>query len=193
MTDGKSTGPFTNRRLQFRPVFALSRNLGSVSEDAITTLFTIGYTQEDAIQFQEAEGDPTSVPSLWKSYLNETEIVSFFYNDFEHVSEASDTLDKRVSDDSIAAGGEDYLTITSLAVRQAFAALVYTNTEDDVMVFLKEISSNSDIQTVDVIFPTFPIMLYFDPEIINYILKPLIKYQESGQYPNKWSIHDLGM
>lgn len=173
-------------------MFALSRDLGSVSSDTVSTLFTIGYTQEEAILFQEAEGDATHVQSLWMDYINETDIVSFFYNDFEHASEAATTLDKRVADDSTAAAGDDYLIITSLAVRQTFAALIYTNTEDDVMVFLKEISSNSDIQTVDVIFPAFPAMLYFDPKIIEYALKPLIRYQESGQYPNDWAIHDLG-
>lgn len=43
------------------------------------------------------------------------------------------------------------------------------------------------------IFPAWPIFMYTNPEIGKYILLPLLEYQASGQYPNGWSVHDLGM
>ncbi|KAH6604549.1 glutaminase a [Trichoderma cornu-damae] len=175
------------------PVFAFARDLGSVgTSGSASTLFTIGVAQDDAILFQGQGGSPQEIPSLWTNYFNEQDLVPFFYGDFAYASQYATSLDNRVASDSIAAGGKDYLTITSLAVRQAFGALQYTGTEDNVRVFLKEISSNSDIQTVDVIFPTWPIMLYLDPNLIKYTLSPLIENQESGHYPNKYAIHDLG-
>lgn len=45
---------------------------------------------------------------------------------------------------------------------------------------------------MDVIFPTWPILLYTNPAFGNYLLEGLFRYQATGQYPNKWSIHDLG-
>ena len=77
--------------------------------------------------------------------------MTFFYKDYTDASRVASELDARVATDSLAAAGQDYLTITSLSVRQTFGALQFAGTEAAPLVFLKEISSNSDIQTVDVI------------------------------------------
>ena len=49
----------------------------------------------------------------------------------------------------MAAGGQDYLSLTSLAARQAFGAIEYTNTPTDPWLFMKEISSDGNVNTVD--------------------------------------------
>lgn len=49
------------------PTFGFAVDLGSVSSTPISTLFTIGLAQEQAVQFDGAQGD-VSVPSLWTSY-----------------------------------------------------------------------------------------------------------------------------
>lgn len=58
--------------------------------------------------------------------------------------------------------------------------------------FLKEISSNGNTQTIDVIFPATPIFYYLNPDLIKLLLDPHFENQESGHYPNKYAIHDLG-
>ena len=57
---------------------------------------------------------------------------------------------------------------------------------------MKEISSDGNVQTVDVIFPFHPILLYTEPSLLKLVLDPLFENQESGQYPNMYSMHDLG-
>ena len=47
------------------------------------------------------------------------------------------------------AGGQDYLSLTSLAARQAFGAIEYTNTPMEPLLFMKEISSDGNVNTVD--------------------------------------------
>lgn len=51
------------------PVFGFSHDLGSV-QDTVSTLFTIGLAQENAIQYSGASKDPHAEPSLWKSYFS---------------------------------------------------------------------------------------------------------------------------
>lgn len=58
--------------------------------------------------------------------------------------------------------------------------------------FLKEISSDGNIQTVDVLFPFWPILSYLNPAWGKLMLEPLFINQESGQWPYMFSIHDLG-
>jgi len=174
------------------PVFGIARDLGSVRSSAVSTLFTIGYTQEKAIQFLGKGSAPQEVPSLWTSYLSEEQCLPFFHRDYKNSALLSDRIDNRVARDSLAAAGQDYLTITSLTVRQTFGALAFTGTDANPTIFLKEISSNSDIQTVDVIFPAHPLFLYFNPNLVKMVLAPLLENQESGHYPRTSAIHDLG-
>ncbi|MBZ6376201.1 MAG: DUF4965 domain-containing protein [Kocuria palustris] len=101
-------------------------------------------------------------------------------------------MDRRVAQGSIATAGQDYLIVTSLSVRQAFGATQLCGTQDKMYMFLKEISSNGNMNTVDVIFPAYPIFLYTNPELLKLILTPLLENQEAGKYPNDYSIHDLG-
>jgi hypothetical protein len=46
---------------------------------------------------------------------------------------------------------------------------------------------------VDVIMPAWPILLYTNPTLGKYLLLGLLEYQATGQYPNAWAAHDLGL
>jgi hypothetical protein len=174
------------------PVFGYSVNLGAVDDLPVDTLFSIGLLQHEAIQFL-GKGNLRTLNSFWLSHFkNDLEALSWFHNDFEESSKLSNELDIKIAKDSLAAAGQDYLTLTSLATRQAFGAVQLVGTKEKPYLFLKEISSNGNTQTVDVVFPASPIFFYLNPELIKLLLDPHYENQESGHYPNKWSIHDLG-
>ena len=48
------------------------------------------------------------------------------------------------------------------------------------------------MNTVDVIFPAWPAILYFNPVIGKHLLEVLFRYQATGLYPNKYALHDIG-
>ncbi|KAI4617594.1 uncharacterized protein J4E87_008230 [Alternaria ethzedia] len=174
------------------PVFGYALNMGSVGSDVKSQLYTIGLCQDDAIQFLGADG-LNNVPSLWKSYFqDDLAALSFFYKDYQESNRLSTELDDKISKDSKAAAGDDYAILTSLAARQAFGATQLVGTQDKHYLFLKEISSNGNMQTVDVIYPATPIFYYTNPELVKLLLDPHFENQESGHYPNKFAIHDLG-
>lgn len=77
-------------------------------------------------------------------------------------------------------------------MRQAFGALEYTNSPESPWIFLKEISSNGNVQTVDVLFPFHPIAMYANATLLRYMLDPLFINQEAGHWKFQFSIHDLG-
>ncbi|KAH3912897.1 hypothetical protein HBH56_108920 [Parastagonospora nodorum] len=174
------------------PVFAYAVDLGTVGTKPTSNLFTIGLCQDDAIQFS---GDDVlkPVPSLWKDeFGNDTAALSFFHKDYTESSKLSSELDDQISRDSKAAGGDNYAILTTLATRQAFAAAQLVGTKDKHYLFLKEISSNGNMQTIDVIYPATPIFYYTNPELVKLMLDPHFINQESGHYPNKSAMHDLG-
>lgn len=173
------------------PVFGFASDLGTVKSSPVSTLFSLGLTQDDAIQY-EGSSSYGAVPSLWKSYF-ETEVsaVSFFHKDFSESSRLSSAFDSQVARDSSAIS-QDYLTLTSISARQAFGATQLCGTEDKMYLFLKEISSDGNMNTVDVVFPAYPIFLYSNPEFLRLVLDPLYENQEAGKYPNAYAMHDLG-
>jgi hypothetical protein len=75
--------------------------------------------------------------------------MSYFYTHYDEASSSASTFDDKVKSDSMAAGGQDYLSLTSLAARQAFGAIEYTNTPTEPWLFMKEISSDGNVNTVD--------------------------------------------
>jgi hypothetical protein len=175
------------------PVFAFALDLGSVGSSPKSALFTMTLSQEQAIQFEYDKNKVQQLPPLWTSYFSsELDLVSFYYNDWSHAQASATSIDKKVSKDSLANAGQDYLTITSLAVRQVFAATQLAGSQTSYHLFLKEISSNGDMQTVDVIFPAFPLFIYFNPDLGRLLLEPLFTNQEAGNWPAAYALHDLG-
>lgn len=140
-------------------MFGYGVYLGQVGSTPVSTLFSLGLCQDEAVQFLGADGLVT-LPSLWKSYfLDDIDALTFFQKDFPESSRLSSVFDNQISKDSIAAAGQDYATLTTLAARQAFAATQLVGTDDKHYLFMKEISSNGNTQTIDVIYPASPISI----------------------------------
>jgi len=177
-----------------RPVFAFAQDLGSVSGEAKSALFTVGLSQDQVVKYLGADPEPIALDGLWKSaYKTPVESLVAFHHEYADADKAASALDAKISADSVAAGGANYEIITTLAVRQSFGALQVARGPRQAYIFLKEISSNGDSQTVDVIFPAHPIFLYLNPELVRLLLDPLYENQEAGHYPHSWAIHDLGV
>lgn len=57
-------------KLLFRPVFGFTKKLGAVGGSSVSTVFSIGLTQDNAVNFLGQGSDLTKVPALWKSYFS---------------------------------------------------------------------------------------------------------------------------
>jgi hypothetical protein len=130
---------------------------------------------------------------LWKSWFPKDEkLIQFHYHDFSTASALASNYSEQLRIDAYQSGSTNYVDIVALSARQAMGATSFSGTPENPLLFLKEISSNGNSQTVDVIFPAFPFFLYTQPKWLAYLLEPLLEHQLSGQYPNKYSMHDLG-
>ncbi|OLN97290.1 putative glutaminase [Colletotrichum chlorophyti] len=180
------------------PVFAFSKSFylsnktgsGPASQDSV--LFTFALVQDPVVQFAAARG-LTQMRPLWSFYFSTPiELVQYHYDDFAAANILARNYSDQLAIDAFASGSQDYQDIAALSARQVLGATQFSGTPDDPILFLKEISSNGNFQTVDVIFPAFPFFLYTNPKWLAYLLEPLLEHQLSGQYPNDYSMHDLG-
>ena len=96
----------------------------------------------------------------------------------------------------------EYTAIGTLAYRQTLAAtkLVLNNAtgsvgEGQMWNFLKEISTNGDMQTMDVVYPASPMLLYTNPELLRLLLVPVLNFAANGTstpFTNPFSPHQIG-
>ena len=89
--------------------------------------------------------------------------------------------------------GENYKNITSLAYRQAIAAhKLVKDTEGNILFLSKEDDSNGCIATLDVTYPSIPLFLKYDPELVKGMIRPIIKYAKSDAWSFEFPPHDAG-
>jgi hypothetical protein len=171
------------------PVFAFSKSFKLNGTSAAggksyeSALFTIAHIQDPVIQFASARG-MTLMKPLWASYyLTADELLDFHYYDFNNAFKLANNYSLQLEEDALKSGSEDYKDILALSARQVLGATSFAGTPDDPVIFFKEISSDGNMNTVDVIYPAFPFFLYTNPRWLAYLLEPLIEHQLSGQYP----------
>ncbi|KAH9844227.1 DUF1793-domain-containing protein [Rhodofomes roseus] len=182
------------------PVFALAHDLGTVSGTSATVVYAIGHVRDPAIQYIIADNQIQQRNLyFWSRFSSVTDVLSTFLGDYENALARANAFDAQISSDASSISS-DYAEWVALSVRQAFGAIEFTISKDssgnfntsDILTFMKEISSDGNVNTVDVIYPSWPIFLYTNPAIGKYLLLPLFEYQATGQYPNGWSVHDMG-
>lgn len=171
------------------PVFAFALDLGAVGKKPATPfVLSIGQVREPAVSYLG-----TSLPPLWKSYYpNWQAMVGSFHADFPAAVGRADDLDARIAKDAERAGGKRYAALCALALRQAYGGTELVSHNGEPWAFLKEISSDGNVSTVDVTYPCMPVFLYADPSYLALILTPILEYAETGGWPKTFAEHDLG-
>lgn len=122
-----------------------------------------------------------------------TEAIEEAASEYEVIKTKCQTFDEYLSLWAVSMAGEDYERICSLAYRQSIAAHKLIKDDDGEVVFLsKECFSNGCIGTVDVSYPSIPLYLLFDPELVKGMLRPIFKFAAMDVWSRDYAPHDVG-
>lgn len=190
VNNGNLTGDHAN--WSSTGVVALAHDLGTTAHGSAVT-FAIGHVREESINFL---GD-TQTGYYRATYSSTVDAVVHFLDDYDDANTESVRLDKLVEDTGTSSYGTNYSDILALSVRQVYGGIEVTIPNDsldksEARAFIKEISSDGNINTVDVIFATFPIFYVLSPEIIKLLIAPVFEYMGTSAYARSYAVHEIG-
>jgi len=113
--------------------------------------------------------------------------------DYSALEVRGEEYDKTLSRDLEKIGGSGYRQLSILAYRQTLAAHgLAADLNGNPLSFPKENNSNGCISTVDVIYPSAPFYLFFNPSLLEAEVRPVLEYASLPRWSFKFAPHDLG-
>ena len=165
-----------------KDVVGLAHDLGSVSTEQSVT-FAVGYNRDEEVNYL----GNARTGYYRATYPDLVSAVGHFLDDYEAAATESQSIDLTLKTRAVEAAGTNYSDILALSTRQVWGAIDVTIPSDtldtaDILVFMKEISSDGNVNTIDVIYPAFPIFYVMNPDYIRLLLEPVMRYLTTGRW-----------
>ncbi|RZK75238.1 MAG: DUF5127 domain-containing protein, partial [Pedobacter sp.] len=163
---------------------------GTVGKTPVEKYVELGYDEIYSIQYFQKNLRPwwnTSGKETIEGQLTDAS------NEYKAVMAKCEAFNKSVYADALKSGGKEYADLCILAYRQSIAAhTLVKSPEKEILWLSKENNSGGFINTVDVTYPSAPLYLIYNPQLLQGMLNGIFYFSESGKYPHPWAAHDLG-
>jgi hypothetical protein len=163
---------------------------GNVGVEPDRKFLVVGYDDLYSVQYFN-----TNLKPLWRNIPGASmeSILRDAAAGYDNVMDKCRYTDSLIYRDALAAGGEHYARICVLAYRQSIAAHQLVKSPDGELLYLsKENFSNGSVNTVDITYPSAPLFLLYNPDLLKGMLNGIFYYSESGKWTKPFAAHDLG-
>ncbi len=154
-----------------------------------SALFAFGYDDISSLVYF---GEP--VKAYWKKDGRTIDqVMDEALSDYEEISARCEKFSREMLGEAERKGGEKYREILALAYRQVMAAhKLALDPEGNVLYISKECFSNGCAATVDLTYPSAPLYLRYNTELLRGMLRPVLKYARSDAWEFDFAPHDVG-
>jgi hypothetical protein len=170
-------------------VLAVAFDFDVGSATPVSRHFLLGYDDLYSIEYLHRRLRP-----YWRrNGLGVGKLLEAAEREYQDLNQRSTRFDDELRSDLREVGGPGFAQLAALAYRQAIAAhKLVADVDGQPMLFPKENFSNGCISTVDVIYPSSPLFLLLNPELLKAQLRPLMEYTRTGRWHFAFAPHDLG-
>lgn len=149
----------------------------------------LSYTEQYSIEYLNRKLRP-----YWqRNGKTPEEMLNDAEAQYTALKQRGEQFDSELTADLERAGGKPYARLAILAYRQTLAAHGFAADLDGTpLLFPKENFSNGCISTVDVLYPSAPFFLFFNPGLLEAQLKPVLEYSALPRWKWPFAPHDLG-
>jgi len=173
---------------------AVAHTLGDVGANGASVSFVYAYDDVTSVYFF----GQTQKAYWTRFYDSILHAIDAAFTDYQNDLTRAIAFDKKLLSDLAAKGGDKYATICGMAYRQTIAAtkVTWNSYAKKAELFLKEISTNGDMQTADVVFPASPLFLYVNATLLQMLIDPLMRFANNetwNPYTDPYCPHQIGV
>lgn len=160
----------------------------AVVKNELSGVITLAYDEVKPIEYFKVQLDEYYT----KFFPSFGDMVKAAVAEYPEIKKMCDKFGKKLMKDC-KDFGEDYQKIAALSFRQAIAAhKMVADTDGEIIFLSKECFSNGCIGTLDVTYPSIPLFLKYNPELVLGMLRPIVKYARSDAWEFDFVPHDVG-
>lgn len=152
-------------------------------------LFAFAYDDIDSIEYFKKP-----LKAYWKKDgITILQAIDEAFGDYDEIRARCLAFGDTFVADAVEKGGEEYAELLILAYRQVMAAhKLVLDEEGNVLYISKECNSNGCAATVDVTYPSAPLYLLYNPELLKGMLRPVFRYARTDEWTYDFAPHDVG-
>lgn len=186
----EGTDKMTAKMNEAMPVLACTEAMGTVAAKPVSGTVMLAYDDLYSIQYF---GD--NLMAWWKEdgKVTMADALKSASSDRDDIVKKCNEFDSQLWVEAVQAGGQTYAELCVAAYRQSIAAHKLLKDKQGNIIFLsKENFSNGSIGTVDVTYPSAPLFLCYNPDLLKGMMNPIFYYSESGKWAKPFAAHDVG-
>ncbi|HEX2950320.1 MAG TPA: DUF4965 domain-containing protein [Armatimonadota bacterium] len=163
--------------------------MGAIGSEPVSQHLMIAYDDRFSIVYLERKLRP-----YWRrNGATANDLLTMAATEYASIVDRCRRFDDEFLCDLRQAGGEQYAQLCALAYRQAIAAhKLCVDLDGTPLFFSKENFSNGCIATVDVTYPSSPLFLLVNPELLKGMTTPILDYASLPRWRFPFAPHDLG-
>lgn len=120
-------------------------------------------------------------------------VIARAYAEYDGLAARAADFSAQLRLEAEQAGGQEYAELLLLSMRQVMAAHKTAVDPDGNLLFVsKECFSNGCAATVDISYPSMPLFLLYNTELVKGMMRPILRYASSGRWPFDFAPHDAG-
>lgn len=169
---------------------AFAKKVGKVKQE-VTGYFMLGYDDIFSVQYFGINLRP-----YWNRNRDKDifDMFSLAQSNYTNIKNDCNKFDNGLMEEAKRCGGTEYAELCALAYRQSVSAHKLLEAPNGDLLFLsKENYSSGSIATVDVSYPSAPLFLLYNVDLLKGMLNPIFYYVESGKWQYPFAPHDVGI
>ena len=183
----ESTTPYASTEEGEMPQLSYMHDFGKVSQASSYMMF--GYDEVYDMRYMDV-----NYKGYWaRNGKTIQQAFAEFQDRYDEIMTRCKTQDQIIYDDGLAAGNAKYAEILCASYRHCIAAhKIFQDKKGNLLFFSKENNSNGCVNTVDLTYPSAPLFLLYNTELMKGMCTSILDYCESDRWGFDFAAHDLG-